>query len=229
MNNPEIILKCMEVNCEYMRLPAYLLKEIRVEDLGDLVRLYERIANQGKTCAQAWIKGSPCPKHEPVVDAFLWGIVAWADAFGLSVLAVGDQEEWGQAFISPHFEFANYLSPVDRDQVLWQRSYGKAPEPLPVIYSGHPADVILKLDALWMERVIKLTTKWGLMAHLKDKGALTEARQLSADLRNRESLAYKAYLESDLDFFRALFKNFPFSQGVRKQLDDFITRAEEVV
>lgn len=207
MNNRQIILRCTDVNSRYIRLPAG-----SVSGLKNLRKLYKRMATQSLVCAHAWVEDMPCPNHEPAVDAFWWGVVAWADAFGLSMGV--DQTEWGRVFVAPHDEFASYLRP------------NGLPEPLPVV-SGPPADIILRLDTLWMERVIKLTTRWGLMAHLKDKGALSEAQNLGADLRNPGSPAYKAYLESDLEFFRKLFVNFPFSQGVRKKLDDFITKAEE--
>ncbi|MBA7658232.1 hypothetical protein ES703_66181 [subsurface metagenome] len=207
MNNREIILKCTEVNLKYMRLPAG-----KVDGFKNLTEFYKRLAKQSLDCAAAWVADNPCPDHEPAVDAFWWGAVAWSDAFGLSIGV--DQVEWGRVFIAPHHEFADYLRP------------GKPPEPLPPV-DGSPANIIMELDALWMERVIKLTTKWGLMAHLKDKGALTEAQRLNADLRNPHSKAHTAYLESDLTLFRHLFNNFPFSDGLRKQLDDFITRAEE--
>ncbi|MBA7714012.1 hypothetical protein ES703_123025 [subsurface metagenome] len=80
-----------------------------------------------------------------------------------------------------------------------------------------------------MELVVRLTARWGLLTHLKDGAALAEAERLNEDLQNPHSPAYKAYLESDLGFFRALFKNFPFSAGLRKKLDEFITRAEETL
>ncbi|MBA7623236.1 hypothetical protein ES703_30629 [subsurface metagenome] len=209
MNNRQIILRCADVSSRYMRLPAG-----SVSGLKKLPELYKRMAIQSLVCAHAWVEDIPCPNHEPAVDAFWWGIVAWADAFGSSVGV--DQTEWGRVFVSPHDEFASYLRP------------NGLPEPLPEV-SGPPADVIIRLDTLWMERVIQLTSKWGLLAHLKDKGALAEAQNLGADLRNPGSPAYKAYLESDLEFFRKLFVNFPFSQGVRKQLDDFIAKAEESI
>lgn len=214
MNNRQIILRCADVNSRYMRLPAG-----SVSGLKKLPELYKRMATQSLVCAHAWVEDMPCPNHEPAVDAFWWGIVAWADAFGLSVGV--DQTEWGRLFVAPHGEFASYLKPFGLPGVIftWDK-------PLPEV-SGSPADIIIRLDTLWMEMVIKLTTKWGLLAHLKDKAALTEAQKLGADLRNPGSLAYRAYLESDIKFFRKLFVNFPFSQGVRKQLDDFIDKAEE--
>lgn len=207
MNNREIMLKCTQVNSDYMRLPAG-----KVDGLKKLPGFYKRMATQSLVCAHAWREDMPCPGHEPAVDAFWWGIVAWADAFGSSVGV--DQTEWGRVFVAPHDEFASYLKP------------NGLPEPLGVV-SGPPADVIIRLDTLWMEKVIKLTTTWGLLAHIKDKDALVEAQRLGDELRNPGSPTYRAYLESDLKFFRKLFVNFPFSQGVRKKLDDFIIKAEE--
>lgn len=206
MNNREIILKCTQVNRDYMKLPAG-----KVDGLKNLTELYKRMANQSYNCANAWVEDRACPDHEPATDAFWWGVVVWAEAFGLSFGF--DWTEWGSKFVQPHYDFAQYLRP------------GLVSECFPLV-SGPPADIILQLDALWMERVIQLTTKWGLMTHLKDKGALSESQKLGDDLRNPHSPAYKAYLESDLKFFRALFRNFPFSQALRKQLDDFIAKAE---
>ncbi|MBA7658982.1 hypothetical protein ES703_66945 [subsurface metagenome] len=208
MNNREIILKCTEVNLKYMRLPA------KVDGLKNLTELYKRMAKQSFDCAAAWVAGNPCPDHEPATDAFWWGVVVWAEAFGLSFGF--DWTEWGSKFVQPHYDFAQYLRP------------GLVSERFPLI-SGPPADIILRLDALWMERVIQLTTKWGLMAHLKDKGALTEAQKLGADLRNPRSPAYKAFLESDLTFFRHLFKPFPFSEQTRKHINAWLKRAEEAL
>ena len=104
MNNKEIILKCMEVNHKYMRLPAG-----KVDGLEAMTRLYKRIAEQCLTCAQAWGQDSPCPDHEPATDAFIWGVVAWSDAFGLSMGV--DMAEWSRLFVYPHDQFASYLRP----------------------------------------------------------------------------------------------------------------------
>ena len=112
--------------------------------------------------------------------------------------------------------------------VPWQRGYGNAPEPLPEV-DGSPADIIMKLDALWMERVIKLTAKWGFLHHLKDKAAMDEAQQLGAQLRDPGNPAYKAYLESDLAFFRALFKPFSFSVPTRTHINNCLKQAEEAL
>lgn len=214
MNNREIMLHCTKVNHDYMRLPAG-----KVAGLEALTALYKRIASQSLQCAQAWVQDSPCPKHEPAIDAFWWSVVAWADTFGLCIGV--DQKEWGRTFISPHYEFACYIKPL-KDALFG----GNAPEPLPQV-DGSPADIILKLDALWMERVITLTAKWGLLHHLKDKQAMTEAQHLDDELRNADSPAYKAYLESDLAFFHALFKPLPFSEETRNHIDAWLKSAEE--
>lgn len=218
--NEDIMLKCTQVNMDYMRLPSG-----KVDGLENLTDLYSRLARQSNECARDWKAGSPCPKHEPAVDAFWWGVVAWADGFGNSVLGVGDQSEWGNVFIYPHLRFAEYLKPLDRNQVVWHRNYGEGPEPLPIV-SGPPAYVILKLDSLWMQRVVQLTAKWGFFAHFKDQGALPEAKKLGDDLMNTASPARQAYLESDIKFFKALFVNFPFSQGIKERLDQFIAEAK---
>lgn len=208
MNPKETMLHCTRVNCDYMRLPA------GEAGLVNMAELYQRIAAQSLQCAQAWQKESPCPDHEPAVDAFWWAVVAWSDAFGLSIGV--DQLEWGKVFVSPHVDFANYLRP------------NSLPEPIPET-SGTPAEIIIGLDTLWMEKVIRLTGKWGLLHHLKDKGAMTEAQRLGEELRNTESPTYKAYLESDLAFFRILFKPLPFSESTRKYIDEWLDKAEEAL
>jgi len=199
----------MEVNHKYMRLPAG-----KVAGLETMTALYKRIADQSLQCAQAWLQGSPCPDHEPATDAFIWGVTAWADAFGLSIGP--DQTEWGRVFVSPHHEFAQYLRP------------GKPPEPLPAV-DGSPAEIILRLDALLTEKVIELTSKWGFIHHLKDKGAMLEAKRLQEDLLNPESPAYKAFLKSDLVFFRHLFEAFPFSEKTRRHINEWLRKAREAL
>ena len=208
MNNREIMLKCTQVNCDYMRLPVGM-----VEGYSKVAALYQRLAEQSRKCAQAWVEDKACPSHEPAVDAFWWGVVAWADAFGLSVGV--NPLEWRRKFIAPHHEFADYLRP------------GKPPEPLSPVESS-PVEIIMELDARWTALVIKLTAKWGLM-HLKDRGAMIEAQRLQDDLRNPNRPAYKAYLKSDLAFFRALFQNFPFSKRTREYLDAWLIEAEQAV
>ncbi|GAJ24737.1 unnamed protein product, partial [marine sediment metagenome] len=44
-----------------------------------------------------------------------------------------------------------------------------------------------------------------------------------------DSPAYKAFLASDLNFFRHLFKPFPFSQKTRKHINAWLKRAEEAL
>jgi len=209
MSDRGIILKCTQVNNQYMRLPAG-----KVAGLEALTALYRRIASQSLTCAQAWVQDSPCPDHEPATDAFWWGVVAWSDAFGLSMGV--DMAEWSRLFVYPHDQFANYLRP------------GNPPEPLEEVNES-PANVILTLDAKWTELVIKLTAKWGFFHHLKDKDAMLEALGLQGELRNPGSPAYKAFLESDLTFFRHLFKPFPFSEQTRKHINAWLKRAEEAL
>jgi len=214
MKHKEIILNCTRVNHKYMRLPAG-----KVAGLEAMTDLYRRIASQSLDCAQAWVQDSPCPDHEPAVDAFWWGIVAWSDAFGLSMGV--DMLEWSKLFVFPHDQFAFYLRP------------GNPPPPLEAILcplhspNESPANVILTLDATWIELVLKLTAQWGLFHHLKDRGAMLEAQRLQSELRTPGSPAYKAFLESDLTFFRHLFKLFPFSERTRKHINAWLKRAEE--
>jgi len=205
MDIKEIMRNCADVN-QRCRLP-------KVAGLENMTELYKRIASQSLQCATAWHKYHPCPQHEPATDAFWWGVVAWADAFGLSMGV--DPEEWGPKFVYPHEQFAQYLRP------------GRPPEPLEEV-DGSPANVILSLDARWTELVIKLTAKWGLVHHLKkDKDAMIEAQNLIRELKNPASRAYKAFLESDLVFFRALFQLFPFSDVTRNYIHNWLARAEQ--
>lgn len=211
-----IILDCTRVNHKYMRLPAG-----KVAGLEAMTDLYKRIASQSVKCAEAWYRDGICPDHEPATDAFWWGVVAWSDAFGLSMGV--DMAEWSQMFVFPHDQFANYLRP------------GTPPAPLEPILcplhskNGSPADVILTLDAQWTELVIKLTAQWGLFHHLKDHGAMLEAQRLQGELRTPGSPTYKAFLASDLVFFRNLFKNFPFSKETQQYIKDWLKRAEEAL
>jgi len=209
MNHKEIMLNCTQVNHKYMRLPAG-----KVAGLEAMTKLYKRIASQSLACAQAWVDNLPCPDHEPAVDGFWGAIVAWSDAFGLSMGV--NQIEWGRVFVYPHYEFANYLRP------------GNLPEPLPKV-DGSPANIILTLDALWTELVIKLTAKYGLLHHLKDRAAMLEAQRLEGELRTPGSPAYKAFLESDLTFFRHLFKPFPFSGKTREYINAWLKKAAEAL
>ena len=173
MKHKEIILNCTRVNHQYMRLPVG-----KVSGLEAMTDLYKRIASQSLDCAQAWVQDSPCPDHEPAVDAFWWGAVAWADAFGCSMGV--DMAEWSRLFVDPHCQFANYLRP------------GNPPPPLEQV-EGSPANVILTLDATWTELVIKLTAQWGFLHHLKDSGAMLETQKLQGELRTPGSPAYKAW------------------------------------
>ena len=209
MSHKEIMLNCARVNNNYMRLPAG-----KVAGLETMTALYRRIASQSVQCAEAWLQDSPCPDHEPAVDAFWWGVVAWADAFGLSMGV--DQKEWGNLFMYPHDKFANYLRPNGLQ------------DPLNPV-EGSPADIILTLDVMWTEKVIKLTAQWGLWHHLKDKGAMLEAINLQAELVKPGSPVRKAFLESDLRFFHHLFPPFSFTEATRKHINSWLKRAEEEV
>lgn len=209
MDIKQIMLNCAKVNNRYMRLPSG-----KVAGLETMTALYKRIASQSLQCAKAWYNDQPCPQHEPATDAFWWGIVAWSDAFGLSMGV--DPVEWGQTFVFPHEQFANYLRP------------GEPPPPLNAV-DGSPSNVIMTLDAKWAGLVISLTAQWGLFHHLKDQVAMIEAQNLQGELLNPQSAAYKAFLESDLVFFRALFKPFPFSDVTRNYINGWLKRAEEAL
>jgi len=209
MTNQEIIVNCCKVNKTYMRLPAG-----QVSGLETMTSLYTRIAEQSLECALAWQRGSPSYPHEPAVDAFWWAVVAWADGFGLSIGV--DMKEWSRNVVYSHEQFANYLKP------------GNLQEPLHSV-DGSPANIILELDAKWMELVIILTAKWGLFHHLKDMPAKSEAEKLGAELRKPDSPAYKAYLESDVVFLRAFFACFPFSQQTKTYLNLWLKRVKEEI
>ncbi len=87
---------------------------------------------------------------------------------------------------------------------------------------GNPGETMMVLDAAWMMLVVKLTAQFGLLRHLKDRGAMTQARSRDQELRRPGSPAYKSYLESELAFFRQLFKNFPFSQKTLARLSQWL-------
>lgn len=202
----ELILHCTQVNAEYMRLPAGELQNYKA-----LSGLYQSLAEQSRVCAQGWCSNLPCPEHEPAVDAFWWAVVAWSDAFGISMGV--DPVEWGREFVNPHFDFAEYLRPGEKPEVI---------EP----HAALPAAVIIELDVRWMRLVVKLTTRWGLRQHLKDRSALREAERLERELRNGRGLVRDAYLRSDLKFFDALFKSFPFKYQTRQQIKDWLAMAD---
>ena len=204
--NREIILKCTQTNADYMRLPAGM-----VDGYRDLVALYKRIAQQSLDCAKAWVANRPCPDHEPAVDAFWWGIVSWAEAIGTAIGT--DPSEWATTFVAPHEEFAESLRPGSRAERL-------------AVVTGNPGEVVMHLDAAWMMLVVKLTAQWGLFRHLKDRGAMMQARSLDQELRRPGSPAYKAYLQSDLAFFRQLFKNFSFRQETVVRLSEWLNDLE---
>jgi len=205
MNHREIILKCTEANVKYMRLPAGMLDEYQA-----LVKLYQRIASQCLGCAWAWVDNRPCPPHEPAVDAFAWANVAWAEAFGMSIGV--DMAEWNTTFVHPHDQFASYLKPRSRAETLSS-------------VTGPPAKVGMDLDVSWMNLGIKLTAAWGLRQHLKDRDALAEARKLGKELL-RKGPVRKAYLQSDLQFYNALFEIFPFSDKTREHVDLWLLKLE---
>ncbi len=202
----ELIHYCCETNAEYMRLPAGQLHNYR-----QITALYQRLADQALLCAGAWLRSKPCPDHEPAVSAFWWAAVAWAEAFGTSIGV--DPVEWQEVFVLPHLDFASYLRPGERCEVI---------EP----HAGQPAEVIMELDARWMRLVMKLTGKWGMWEHLKDLPALREAERLERELRAPDGQTRDAYLRSDLKFFRELFEPFPFKYQTRQQIKDWLAMAD---
>jgi len=203
----ELILHFTHVNCNYMRLPAGEQSNYRA-----ISNLYQSLAEQSRVCAQSWRSDLPAPWHEPAVDAFWWAVVAWADAFGISIGA--DPTEWGRKFVKPHFDFACYLRP------------GEDPEPIEPHF-GHPDEIIMELDVRWMKRVMTLTGRWGWFHHLKDMAALQEAHKLEGDLRDPNSGVREAYLRSDLNFFVALFEPVPFEVETSQQIKDWLATSSQ--
>lgn len=202
----KLMVRCTEVNRDYMRLPAGALDEYR-----NIASLYQRLADQSYECAQAWLRDEACPEHEPAVDAFWWAVVSWAEALGTSMGI--EPDEWYKVFVRPHRAFADYVLCGPHPEVI---------EP----HAGLPAETILELDVRWMNLVVKLTSKWGMLAHLKDMPALHEAQKLEKVLRAPDGAARAAYLKSDLVFFRELFKPFSFEYKTRQQINDWLAMAD---
>lgn len=207
MKYAEVMLHCTYVNAWY-NLPA---------GFDAVAGLYRRLAWQSQRCARAWAApGLPCPPHEPATSAFWWGVVAWADAFGRRLGL--DEAEWYSKFVAPHRDFAWYLRPYQR---------GVHP-PRDLLKSLNPdGPWLLELDARWTALVIKLTARWGVLHHLKDLRALWQALRLMRELRRTDSPVARAYLKSDIQFFRELFKPFDFSDETRGKIDHFLARAEK--
>jgi hypothetical protein len=221
----EVMARCAATNLAYMRgTPA------AKAGYGAVVRLYQRIASQGLDCAKAWEQRRPCPPHEPAVDAFWWGVAAWANLFcadvagwnwGIHARAI--HQELQEVFCRPHREFAQWLRP------LGSESPG-APTVArydPWVDKGNAAGIILAHDAAWTLLVIRLTARWGLVRHLKDLPALWQALLLVRRLRRWPNPVARAYLESDVKFLRELFGHFHFRPQVQLVLDRFLEAAEE--
>ena len=217
--------RCAATNLTYMRAtPAGRA------GYGAVVDLYHRLAVQGQTCAEAWEAGQPCPSHEPAVDAFWWGVAAWANAFCADVMAWlapynGRRlhHELQEVFCRPHREFAQWLRPLGAGSVGTRVITGYSPR----VPAGRPAQLILCHDAAWTGLVIRLTAMWGLVRHLKDLRALWQSLRLVRRLRGWPDPVARAYLESDLAFFRGLFGHFPFTPRLRSVLDCFLEAADE--
>lgn len=228
---------CASTNWGYMATTA----AGHVPGLEAMTRLYDRLATQGYSCAQAWLEERPVPEHEPAVDAFWWGVASWAGAFPKAILRWGgyhDQElydelEW--RFWVPHWEFARWLKPVFpecyqnptvRAGALTHCVWRLILRPWPVY--RRPPEIILRYDAHWTWRVILLTARWGLLHHLKrDAKALWEALFLMRRLRRWPDPVAVAYLESDLTFLRELFGHFDFSPRLRAIIENFLAVAEK--
>lgn len=217
-----IMVACAATNLDHMRTtPAGEASP------STLVKLYQRMAIQGLSCAQAWQEGKPCPPHEPAVDAFWWGVAAWAGVFSndlLQCLELKDKRrlhyELQEVFCRPHREFACWLRPLDPREAA-----GVLHDYNPV--TGISAvQLVLAHDIAWTRLVMRLTARWGLLRHVSDLPALWQSLTLVRRLERWPDPLAQAYLESDLLFFRRLFAQFPFSPRLRAALDEFISAAE---
>lgn len=212
----DVMVHCTTMNYGYMRLPG------KAKGFDAVANLYKCLAVESLSCALAWQHGEmEPPEHEPAVEAFWWGVVAWADAFGRCLDL--DEEEWYSKFVAPHRDFAWYLRPYQRgvqppEDLLWRPLTPGGP------WGSQRGWVILELDARWTALVIKLTARWGLWHHLKDLRALWQALRLMRELRAAKATA-RAYLESDIHFFRKLFEPFDFSEDTRLKIEGFLLAA----
>lgn len=205
VDEKQLILKSMLVNNDYMRLPVGQL-----HNYPHIIGLYKRIAQQCVEASLCWANGEACPRHEPAADAFLWAIVAWLDPLAISAgFEIG---EWRRVIVQPHWHFAEYMRP------------GLPAEAMPPVI-GSPAEIIVSLDVLFLERVVKLTSKWGLPHHIKDLPAVNEAHGLDAELKKPCSPAWLAYLESDLRFFDNFFIPYPLTARMRNDITSFLDTA----
>lgn len=212
----ELILHCTQVNEDYMKLPAGMIPDYR-----NLANLYRRMAGTSRECAEAWIKNRTCPEHETAVDAFWWAVWNWADAFGRSFKL--ETREWQKKFILPHFEFARYLRPIDNSRHSEVDRYIET-------IRGEPSEIILELDIRWMKQVVYFTARWNFWGYFpRESPSLVQAKKLESALRKPGSEAQKAYLESDLIFFRQLFAGFPFSDEMKMSLDNILCRVEREI
>ena len=230
----DIIRLCASTNWGYMATTA----AGHVPGLEAVARLYDRLATQSYSCAQAWLEDRPVPEHEPAVDAFWWGVVEWAHAFPRALLRWGGYhepelyDEMARVFYIPHWEFACWLRPPK--SIV---GYAVLPEarqvPVPTVFHlpwpfyRRPAEIILRYDARWTRRVILLTARWGLLHHLKrDAKALWQALFLMRRLRRWPDPVAVAYLESDLVFLRELFGHFEFSPRLKGIIENFLAVVE---
>ncbi|KKN39344.1 hypothetical protein LCGC14_0744490 [marine sediment metagenome] len=218
------MLKCAATNVAYMRAtPAGR------QGYGALVKLYESIAGASLNCAREWADDNPCPPHQPAVDAFWWAVAVWAVRFTTDVVGWAAPPREGlllqevqEVFTRPHIEFASWLRPV--------RPGDRVSEyPFVTRWPPNPGLMILAHDIAWTRAVIRLTARWGLVHHLKDLRALGQSVLLIHHLSRgpRNSTIARAYLGSDLVFFRRLFRHFDFSPELRGVLDRFLAAADE--
>ena len=233
MDERQLILYCAQVNHKYMGLPAG-----QVKGFEKVTALYKRLSLDSLACAQAWFEGNPRPpKHEPAVDAFWWALVPWCQAMGRDIGV--DKQEWGRIFSHPHYAFARYLretspAPVwpQTNLIPWRRDPAVAFTGNTLIQDGRfstvAANVILYNDVEWTKMVIRLTTRWGVLQHIKDIGALLQVRRLLKELKPpyMDTGVQRAYLASDIEFFRDLFRPFQFTQRTRDIIEQWLTAAE---
>ena len=222
------MLKCAATNMAYMRAtPA------GQQGYGALVRLYESIAGASLNCAREWADDNPCPPHQPAVDAFWWGVYAWSLQFSADILWWWARNtnrpnglllnQFQRAFCDPHLWFALWLRPLKLEEKRLIAAYARRVDSLT------PGEIILCHDVRWTRSVIRLTARWGLVHHLKDLQALGQSVLLIHHLSRgpRNSTIARAYLGSDLVFFRRLFRHFDFSPELRGVLDRFLAAADE--
>ncbi len=224
MNAKRLMVHCAFVNYQYMDGKAGQLRGYE-----SLVRLYRSIAGESLVCAQAMYEHKECPCHDPATSAFWWANVSWALAIGRGIGV--DEEEWYEEFVAPHISFAVYLRPVAgglRELSIPSLSLRPHYEHIPEVFAFDVTaeDLIILNDVYWINLVINLTTRWGLLYHLKDIRAFFQSRKLMKQLRRRHSLAWEAYLESDIHFLNLLFEPCNFTPETRSIINKWLEEAK---